>query len=32
MVESVLRLGDLQRRGFFKQVGERLRLQRKAGS
>jgi hypothetical protein len=32
LVESALRLGDLQRRGFFEQVGERLRLRRKAGS
>ncbi len=32
LVESALRLGRLQRRGFFVEVGQRLRLQRKAGS
>ena len=32
LVEPALRPGRLQRRGFFVEVGQRLRLQRKAGS
>jgi hypothetical protein len=32
LVEPALTLGRPQRRGFFDEVGERLRLRRKAGS